>query len=151
MYALITNGVATKYPYTVGDLRRDNPQVSFPKIVPEQMLFDYGMVLVQVQQQPSYNPHTQYIQTANLPTLIDGVWWITKTVINKTQEQIGADTISKSAEVRNKRNDLLSESDWTQILDAPVDRTVWASYRQSLRDITDQPGFPWDVQWPVKP
>lgn len=151
MHALITNGVATKYPYTVGDLRRDNPQTSFPKVIPAQMLEDCGMVEVQVQAQPNYDPRTQRVETANLPVLLDGAWTITKSVVNKTQEQIDADTDNKSVEVRNKRNDLLSESDWTQILDAPVDRTVWATYRQSLRDITDQPGFPWDVQWPVKP
>ena len=53
--------------------------------------------------------------------------------------------------VRLQRNVLLSESDWTQVADAPVDRAAWATYRQALRDIPSQVGFPLDVVWPKKP
>jgi hypothetical protein len=52
--------------------------------------------------------------------------------------------------IRNQRNEMLKDCDWTQIEDSPVDKTLWASYRQSLRDITTQSGFPWNVQWPVQ-
>jgi hypothetical protein len=86
-----------------------------------------------------------------MPQLVDGAWTMTKTVVDKDAEQIAADTASKSVEVRNKRNELLSSSDWTQVLDAPVDRTTWANYRQALRDITDQAGFPFSVVWPSQP
>lgn len=53
--------------------------------------------------------------------------------------------------IREERNDLLSESDWTQLADAPVDQTAWATYRQELRDLTNQTGFPTTVNWPTKP
>jgi hypothetical protein len=151
MYALITNGIATKFTYTIGDLRRDNPQVSFPKIIPPEILAAYGMVEVQTQATPDYNPATQRVQTSYMPELVDGVWTMTKTVVDKDADQIAADTASKSVEIRNKRNELLSDSDWTQVLDAPVDRTTWANYRQALRDITDQAGFPFSVVWPSQP
>jgi hypothetical protein len=59
--------------------------------------------------------------------------------------------VTSAADVREKRNQLLAESDWTQVLDAPVNRELWAVYRQELRDITSQQGFPTDVVWPVKP
>ena len=36
--------------------------------------------------------------------------------------------------MRAVRNDLLAQSDWTQVADAPVDREAWATYRQALRD-----------------
>jgi hypothetical protein len=52
---------------------------------------------------------------------------------------------------RNKRNALLTQSDWTQVADAPVDTQAWATYRQALRDITDQAGFPENIDWPVSP
>jgi hypothetical protein len=54
-------------------------------------------------------------------------------------------------EIRSKRNSLLYASDWTQVADAPVDKTAWATYRQALRDITSQEGFPENVVWPIKP
>lgn len=54
-------------------------------------------------------------------------------------------------QARAKRESLLIESDWTQMPDAPVDKAAWATYRQALRDITQQSGFPHDVVWPTKP
>jgi hypothetical protein len=58
-----------------------------------------------------------------------------KATINENQAKI----------VRDDRNAKLKYSDWTQVADAPVDKTAWATYRQALRDITKQAGFPWTV------
>ena len=57
----------------------------------------------------------------------------------------------ETAEARAQRNFLLSASDWTQLSDAPVDQIAWANYRQALRDLPDQDGFPWSITWPEKP
>lgn len=55
-------------------------------------------------------------------------------------------------QIRNKRNRLLAETDWTQAADVPQTiKDTWQSYRQSLRDIPQQEGFPMDVVWPVPP
>lgn len=57
-----------------------------------------------------------------------------------------------SANARGIRNSLLTASDWTQLPDVPKDtRKKWADYRQKLRDISSQPGFPASVVWPEKP
>lgn len=50
-----------------------------------------------------------------------------------------------------KRNLLLSESDWTQLSDVSCDKVAWATYRQSLRDLTSQSGYPFEIMWPEKP
>lgn len=56
------------------------------------------------------------------------------------------------ARVRAQRNALLAACDWTALPDAPVDDwQAWADYRQALRDLTAQPGFPLDVAWPTPP
>jgi len=52
---------------------------------------------------------------------------------------------------RTQRDTLLSQSDWTQVPDAPVDQQAWANYRQALRDVPQQAGFPTDINWPTKP
>jgi hypothetical protein len=57
----------------------------------------------------------------------------------------------QAANVRTSRNDLLTKCDWTQIADSTADKTVWATYRQALRDVTAQDGFPWNVTWPEQP
>ena len=56
-----------------------------------------------------------------------------------------------AAEIRAERGGKLAESDWTQVLDAPVDQTAWATYRQALRDMPQQNGFPLNVIWPDEP
>lgn len=50
--------------------------------------------------------------------------------------------------IRAERNRRLADCDWTQLSDAPIDAAAWAAYRQALRDITGQAGFPWAVAWP---
>ena len=53
--------------------------------------------------------------------------------------------------IREDRNNLLQQTDWTQMPDAPVDKAAWVIYRQELRDITKQSGFPLEVIWPNRP
>lgn len=74
-----------------------------------------------------------------------------ETVRPYTTEEIAAIEASLGNRVREARNDLLVACDWTQLPDAPVDQTAWAAYRQALRDITSQEGFPTNVVWPTKP
>ena len=57
----------------------------------------------------------------------------------------------KGQNMRATRNELLAQCDWTQLADSPVDKTAWATYRQSLRDLPTQTGFPDDITWPTKP
>ena len=70
-------------------------------------------------------------------------------------EQEAAYKAAKDAEqaksARSNRNDKLKESDWTQIADSTADKAVWATYRQALRDVTSQEGFPWTIIWPTQP
>jgi hypothetical protein len=54
-------------------------------------------------------------------------------------------------DARNHRNFLLKNSDWTQVADAPVNAIAWAQYRQALRDLTSQDGFPENITWPQMP
>lgn len=54
--------------------------------------------------------------------------------------------------VRAQRDALLAECDWTQARDVVLPNdTEWQAYRQALRDITDQSGFPFNITWPTKP
>ena len=69
--------------------------------------------------------------------------------MKRSQEEL--ESIVYSAQVRAKRNKLLAESDWTQVADAPVNQAAWATYRQALRDITEQDGFPLSVTYPESP
>ena len=54
-------------------------------------------------------------------------------------------------QARLERGRRLMKSDWTQAPDAPVDAAAWATYRQALRDITDQAKYPFEITWPEVP
>ena len=56
-----------------------------------------------------------------------------------------------AAEVRKERDAKLAATDWTQVADAPVDQAAWAVYRQALRDIPSQEGFPNTINWLTEP
>jgi hypothetical protein len=57
-----------------------------------------------------------------------------------------------SEEVRARRNKMLAVCDWTQGRDINnLVQLAWAPYRQALREITEQPGFPFDIIWPEMP
>ena len=63
----------------------------------------------------------------------------------------GAD-IRKAVKVREQRNEKLAATDWTQAADVPqAIKDNYASYRQALRDVPQQAGFPENVQWPTQP
>lgn len=73
---------------------------------------------------------------------------------SNTLTQLEANTIIKARDVRADRAAALSQCDWTQVPDAPLtaeQKQAWLDYRQALRNIPTQPGFPWDTQWPSKP
>jgi len=58
------------------------------------------------------------------------------------------------ADIAEERNKLLQNSDWTQLPNNPLtpdQQTAWATYRQALRDIPSQSGYPFDVIWPTPP
>lgn len=58
----------------------------------------------------------------------------------------------QTAIIKNRRNRLLAESDWTQLSDVPItNKDAWAQYRQALRNIPEQSGFPTNVVWPTPP
>ena len=73
---------------------------------------------------------------------------INSSVIQALVTALPTDVVAK--QVRQKRNGLLKQSDWSQLPDANVDKTVWATYRQALRDLPSQKDFP-NIEMPTKP
>ena len=56
-----------------------------------------------------------------------------------------------AAAVRKQRDELIASTDWTVLADAKTVKADWKTYRQKLRDVPEQAGFPYDVEWPVRP
>lgn len=144
-YAKIENGTVAEYPIYPADIVERFPNTSFP--TPFSPPEGYEKVELQ--------PHPEVDHTENLseiaPTFVDGVLTQQWAVEPATEEEIAKRTEAMAFSVRQTRDALLQQSDWTQIWDATCDKDAWAEYRQALRDITSQPGFPWEIGWPEKP
>ena len=100
---------------------------------------------------PQANPTRYQMAFRDGVEEIDGQWFTKYSVVDLTDEQKAAKDADQARAIRDDRNKRLAECDWTQLSDAPVDKTAWASYRQELRDISKQTGFPWEVTWPTAP
>jgi hypothetical protein len=87
--------------------------------------------------------------TTNGATLQDGVWVNPPPPAPVEPQPPSAE--AEAASIRSRRNTMLADSDWTQVADAPVDKNAWAVYRQALREVPQQPGFPFSVVWPEAP
>lgn len=83
------------------------------------------------------------------PNLLEAVSINIDVWLNKAKQ---AESNVLASEIRQKRNELLAETDYLVAQDYPLPTelapAVWA-YRQALRDIPEQPGFPHDVTWPT--
>lgn len=129
--------------------RAAHPNTSFPPQLSPDLLDSYDADPVLEGPQPTL---TRYQTAAMNGVRADGANWITNWIaVDMDEDAIAALDARQAESVRADRNAKLAACDWTQLADAPVDSLGWANYRQSLRDVPDQPGFPWDVQWPLEP
>ncbi len=129
--------------------RAAHAATSFPPVLSEELLADFGADPVLEGPQPTL---TRYQTAAMDGVRQNGANWITNWIAVDMDADACAALDARQAEtVRADRNARLAACDWTQLADAPVDDLAWAAYRQELRDVPIQAGFPWEVQWPVVP
>ena len=135
--------------------------LGLPKVLTEAGLNDWGADIVFEGPQATGGTVYQYSQRSGVEQL-DGKWY-TKYILGPVftdgettaAEQEAAYKARRDAEqaanVRNQRTEKLNDCDWTQIADSTADKAVWATYRQALRDVPTQAGFPWTITWPESP
>jgi len=155
---------------TVSYLQAANPYTSFPKQITSDILdlYDYDPVLEGPQPDLS-GPYERCIRDG--VEEVEGQWFKKYIIgpvfvddLDDDGNPIYADDLeaeyrasvdaSVAASVRESRNQLLADSDWTQLLNAALsDSQVssWAAYRQALRDLPETSGFPHEVTWPELP
>ena len=143
-----------QYPYTIDLFLGEHKNVSFPSDINNNILASFDVYPVVFGEKPNHNPITEYTYPADTPEYIEGIWILNWLIGQKDANWIAVDLDNKVKEVRTIRDELLLKSDWITIraidINMPVD-TDWAIYRQSLRDITSQEGFPWNIIWPTDP
>lgn len=142
MYAKVENNQVVKYPYNNADIRKDNPNVSFPDTLSDAVLASIGAVKVAAVAAPAFDNKTHRLLENN-PVLENGIWKQSWQVVELSVEQA-------SANIRADRDRRLAETDWRFRSDMNPSQ-AWVDYCQALRDIPQQAGFPHAVTWPTKP
>lgn len=134
---------------TEQEFRAMFPNTGFPAQLTADIISDFGGDVVL--EGPQAQPTRYQVAFRDGVEQIDGQWFTKYSVADMEPEAIAALDEQQANSQRAYRNTLLSECDWTQLQDAPVNQQAWANYRQALRDVTTQAGFPWDIAWPEKP
>lgn len=150
MHVKLTNGQPEKY--SIGQLRRDNPQVSFPKNISDALLATYDVYPLTPVERPVAD-HTKNVNEG-VPQQINGAWTQVWDITDASAAEIEVRTQEKARSVRSERDHMLQQTDWIVIMHTERGTNIpmeWEVYRQALRDVTDQAGFPFNVTWPEKP
>jgi hypothetical protein len=132
-----------------GEFRALHRNMSMPAQLTEALINDLGGDVVFEGQQAS--PTRYQTAYANGVEQVAGKWYTKYSVVDMDDEASAAKDAQQATSVREDRNKRLAETDWTQLTDAPVATEAWATYRNNLRNVTEQSGFPWEVTWPNKP
>ena len=156
---------------TQGEIRRSMPNTSLPRVWTAAICDSLGIDPVLAAPAPEASGEYKSVGRNGVVQDANGNWvfaWVERdmfadyvdedgvTVTKASQEE--AYTANKDAEAataaRATRDGLIASCDWMAIKAFEGGATVsaeWATYRQALRDVTAQDGFPHNVTWPEKP
>lgn len=150
MLIAIENSAPIGTPVGEGVFRTQFPNVSFPSELSPSDVESFGYGIFEYASSPVPGRHQKAVEETPVQQS-NGVWLQSWSLVSMAEAEKAEADAREAARVRTLRSSKLSQSDWTQLADAPVDSTQWGVYRQALRDITEQAGFPWSVTWPVAP
>lgn len=153
-YCLIKNGIIIEGPTS---LPENTENVSNFYLLSDQELKSYGWLPYRTIDniQENQNIVENQILVQSVIDILDDEVVETKIYRNMTQTEIDNRDLMilnrKWKNVRTKRNRLLLDSDWTQLNDSPVDKILWSTYRNQLRDLPQNFSHPDLVVWPTPP
>ena len=155
-FAFVESNTITTYPVTSSDIRARFPNVSFPSnlnTLTTEQLSEFGLVSVLSETMPSFDVNTQTVSEGT-PTLNAGVWRQNWTVSSLPTETIALNLSKRQDIARAQRGQLLQSCDWVVTMHKELGTTIpaaWKTYRQALRDVPAQEGFPDNITWPTEP
>jgi|APGre2960657404_1045060.scaffolds.fasta_scaffold73719_2 hypothetical protein len=126
------------------------PKTSFPSLLTSEVVEPFCFGMYDFSSQPNLERYEKAIEATPIKNEF-GVFIQSWDIVSMSDEEKSKVDYLNSNMVRRERNYKLMECDWTQLQDAPVNSQDWVSYRNALRELPSQVGFPWDIIWPLKP
>jgi len=150
-FVQIKDGAFVRYITDIEPTLWDEKTYCRVRDLPTDRLEHYGVFKLQLVTPPYFDPATQKREEAPA-VLIDGVWTQQYVVSALNSEQADRKIAELAQIARATRNELIAQTDWTQGKDVPdAVSGKYATYRQALRDVPQQAGFPESIIWPTKP
>ena len=146
----VEDGVPVGNAVVGSNLRALIPNVSLPIPVTPPDVKDFGYEPYLFTEKPEHGHYEKAVIVTPIQNA-NGLWiqqWAVEPMSDA--EKAAADQF-ESKRMRDARTGLLARTDWTQLADSPTEGDSWTTYRQALRDLPTQAGFPWDVEWPEPP
>ena len=152
MLVRLTDGGVEGSPILESNFLMLYPTVSFPRPLQPEDLEPFGYGLYEYTSVPTASHHyKKVVEAPPVKNEATGVWMQSWTEQDMNDEEKAEADSYQSMRIREVRNNKLAACDYTQVSDYPRDGSSWHEYRQSLRDIPQQDGFPWDNNWPEEP
>jgi len=152
-YVQARGGVFERHIYDVEPTQWDENNYCFARKLDPERAAMLGVHKLKIVTPPYFDLATQK-RVEKDAVLIDGVWTQVYAVEPLTEEEAAEQRSEWGRRVRADRDRLLSDTDWWVSKAAETNSAITADkhvYRQALRDITSQSGFPYNVDWPTKP
>jgi hypothetical protein len=145
-YVYTPEGAEPTYPFTLTDLRRLHPNISWPAEIDAATAEEFGCYAVTPTDAPVV---TGKRAERTFPVLVNGQWVEQWVLVDYSADEIE----QQWSGIRAERNTLLSSCDWWVTKAAETNATISVeqhAYRQALRDITQQ-ADPFNIIWPIEP
>ena len=143
-----TDSTVEQYPYSLGLLRKDNPNTSFPKqpSVADMAAFNVYPV---TEANPTVGEGQRLAKTWT-PTLVSGDWVLAHEAVDLTSDEVAEATAVIAANMREKRDKLIAATDFYALSDVSMSEAM-TKYRSDLRAVPEQSEFPTTITWPTAP
>jgi hypothetical protein len=148
LYLKAIDNVVEKYPYSLGQLRKDNPSTSFPKQPSLAGLAEFNVYPV-TEVTPTLAEGEKLVKVWT-PTLVSGEWILPHQAVAKTTEDLATESEVAWANLREQRDKLLAETDWTASTDVTMTAEM-TEYRKLLRDLPANTADVFNPVYPEKP
>jgi len=143
-----TGSTVEAYPYSLGLLRKDNPNTSFPKQPSSEDMAAFNVYPV-TEANPTVGDGQRLAKTWT-PTLSGSDWILDHQAVDLTSDEVAEATAVLAANMREERNKRLAVTDWAAMPDSPTMSAEMTAYRIALRNVPAQENFP-TVTWPTAP
>ena len=149
----LKGGKPVDHPITLENFKQLNAGMSLPFPLLPEHIEPHGYGIYDFSMPPEHGVFEKLEEVAPVKSSDNGVYYQTRIVVAMNEQEIAERIALEWARVRFERSRKLSDCDWTQLPDAPltnVQTAEWATYRQALRDITEQ-ADPFNIIWPTIP